>query len=146
MITARIDRDITIMPVGDRRYIIPHSVTAWLDIPGDGTKMVRTEPGFEFDGRSGGVVGDLIAPNLGTQEELKCWWMHDVNGYGQTLTFEETNDLLYDMLRDIGYGRIRAGMIHTAVSMSDSWFGEPTEDQWEYRNNGKIYVRHYAHI
>lgn len=88
-------------------------------------------PGFMFDGRSGPKIVDWYAPNLGTLEERVCWLVHDCNGYGQDLSFEDTNLLLFAMLRDLaGYRTSKANVIQLAVSLSKSWYGEPKEGDW----------------
>ena len=83
-----------------------------------------------------------IAPNLGTQEELKCWLAHDINAYDICFSYDETNEILYSMLRNIGYSWVRARMIYTAVNFTDSWFGEPAPSDREFPNITKIHVRH----
>lgn len=128
------DNDLYICPRGDRWYQVPH---AWaVDVFTDtGCVSVMGEPGFLFDGRSGGVCADLIAPNLGTQAESKAWFKHDVFGHGLILNFAETNDMLRIDLRDnCGYTRQKAGAIHKAVSISDDWFGEPLPGDRSYPN------------
>lgn len=93
-----------------------------------GTLNVVTAPGFMFDGRSGPKIVDWYAPNLGTLEERVCWLVHDCNGYGQDLSFEDTNLLLFAMLRDLaGYRTSKANVIQLAVSLSKSWYGDPKE-------------------
>lgn len=117
--------DLYICPRGDRWYEIPH---AWaVDVLTDcGRISVVGEAGFLFDGRSGGVCADLIAPNLGTQAETKAWFKHDLFGHGLILDFEQTNEMLrIDLRESCGYSRERAGAIHKAVGVSDDWFGEP---------------------
>ena len=101
--------------------------------------MIETMPGFEFDGRSGPKIVDWYAPNLGTLLERVCWFVHDVNGYGKCLSFEDTNVLLYAMLRDLcHYRKSKAALIQLAVSLSRSWYGTPKVDDWCYKNLDKI--------
>lgn len=128
------NNDLYICPRGDRWYEIPH---AWaVDVFTDcGRVSVIGEAGFLFDGRSGGVCVDLVAPNLGTQAECKEWFKHDLFGHGLLLSFEETNDMLRIGLRDnCGYSRQKAGAIHKAVSISDDWFGEPLPGDKSHQN------------
>jgi hypothetical protein len=100
-----------------------------------GTLHVTTGAGFEFDGRSGPKIVDFYAPNLGSLEEKLCWFAHDCNGYGQDLSFSDTNILLYAMLRDLAkYRKTKATTIQLAVSVSKSWYGIPKPDDWCYRN------------
>jgi hypothetical protein len=100
-----------------------------------GTLHVTTGVGFEFDGRSGPKIVDFYAPNLGSLEEKLCWFVHDCNGYGQDLSFADTNVLLYAMLRDLAeYRTTKASMVQLAVSLSKSWYGEPKKDDWCYAN------------
>jgi len=100
-----------------------------------GTLHVTTGVGFEFDGRSGPKIVDFYAPNLGSLEEKLFWFVHDCNGYGQDLSFADTNVLLYAMLRDLAeYRTTKASMVQLAVSLSKSWYGEPKKDDWCYAN------------
>lgn len=104
-----------------------------------GTLHVVTSAGFVFDGRSGPKIVDWYAPNLGTLEERVCWLVHDCNGYGQDLSFEDTNILLFAMLRDLaGYRTSKANVIQLAVSLSESWYGEPKEGDWCRVNVDKV--------
>ena len=100
-----------------------------------GTLHVTTAAGFTFDGRSGPKIVDWYAPNLGTLYEKLCWLTHDCNGYGQDLSFKDTNILLYAMLRDLAdYRPTKCAVIQLAVSLSDSWYGEPKRSDWCYAN------------
>ena len=104
-----------------------------------GTLNVVTALGFMFDGRSGPKIVDWYAPNLGTLEERICWFVHDCNGYALDLSFEDTNVLLYAMLRDLAhYRNAKANVIQLAVSLSSSWYGEPKESDWCHCNIGKV--------
>lgn len=136
-------RDITIKPIADRWYRIDGAFTVDIYLKDEGVVHICVDDGFMFDGRSGGPCVDFIAPNLGTQDELKIWLLHDLMGYDIYFTFKETNKILYDNLRKIGYGWIKANSIWSAVSISDSWFGIPLPDSREYPNLNKIHVRHY---
>jgi hypothetical protein len=96
---------------------------------------VQTAPGFVFDGRSGPRIVDWYAPNLGNLYEILCWFVHDCNGYGLDLSFKDTNILLYAMLRDLAdYRPTKCSVIQLAVSLSDSWYGEPEPCDWCYAN------------
>ena len=100
-----------------------------------GTLQVTTAAGFTFDGRSGPKIVDWYAPNLGNLYEILCWLTHDCNGYGQDLSFKDTNVLLYAMLRDLAdYRPTKCAVIQLAVSLSDSWYGEPAPSDWCYAN------------
>lgn len=136
-------RDITIRPIADRWYRIDGAFTVDIYLKNEGVVHIRVDDGFMFDGRSGGPCVDFIAPNLGTQDELKIWLLHDLMGYDIYFSFKETNKILYDNLRNINYGWIKANAIWSAVSISDSWFGRPLPDSREYPNISKIHVRHY---
>ena len=104
-----------------------------------GTLHVSTGAGFEFDGRSGPKIVDWYAPNLGSLEEKLCWFAHDCNGYGQDLSFKDSNILLYAMLRDMArYRKTKATTIQLAVSVSKSWYGLPKPDDWCYRNRNLV--------
>lgn len=104
-----------------------------------GSLHIVTAPGFVFDGRSGPKIVDWYAPNLGTLEERICWLVHDGNGYGQDLSFEDTNVLLFAMLRDMaGYRTSKAALIQLAVSLSRSWYGTPKPGDWCCANVNRV--------
>lgn len=118
----------------DRRYPLSSRVRVSIYTT-QGTLHVELGAGFVFDGRSGPNIVDWYAPNLGSLEERICWLVHDANGYGQDLSFGDTNVLLYAMLRDLaGYRKTKATMIQLAVSLTDGWYGEPAESDWCYPN------------
>lgn len=122
----------------ERRYVLYGEVNLIIRTT-QGTLNVVTAPGFIFDGRSGPKIIDWYAPNLGTLEERICWLVHDCNGYGLDLSFEDTNVLLFAMLRDIAHYRTaKANVIQLAVSLSKSWYGEPKEGDWCRCNVGKV--------
>lgn len=122
----------------ERRYTLTEEVRLQI-FTNCGTLSVVTAPGFVFDGRSGPKIVDWYAPNLGTLEERICWYVHDCNGYGLDLSFEDTNVLLYAMLRDLArYRRAKANIIQLAVSLSSSWYGEPKEGDWCRCNMEKV--------
>lgn len=143
ILKVEFSRDITLKPIADRWYEIQGAFT--VEITTDcGVKHINVDDGFVFDSRSGGPMVDFIAPNLGTQAEVKAWCLHDICGHDLTgFTFEETNEILYTMLRQCGYGWFRAKLIYTAVSLSDDWFGIPVIEDKSYSNITKIHVRHY---
>lgn len=117
-----------------RRYPLEAGVRLSV-VTNQGTLHVQTAPGFTFDGRSGPKIVDWYAPNLGNIYEKVSWLVHDCNGYGQDLSFKDTNVLLYAMLRDLAeYRPSKCAVIQLAVSLSDSWYGEPKEDEWCYAN------------
>lgn len=136
-------RDITLKPIADRWYRIDGAFTIDINLKDEGVVHIIVDDGFMFDGRSGGPCVDFIAPNLGTQEELKIWLLHDIMGYDIYFSFKETNKILYDSLRGIGYSWIKANSIWAAVSISDSWFGMPLPNSREYPNYNKLHIRHY---
>lgn len=121
-----------------RRYPLCDSVNLIIRT-NQGSLHIVTAPGFVFDGRSGPKIVDWYAPNLGTLEERICWLVHDGNGYGQDLSFEDTNVLLFAMLRDLaGYRTSKAALIQLAVSLSKSWFGTPKPGDWCCANVKKV--------
>lgn len=123
---------------GERRYTLGGHVHVMVSTS-QGTLQVMTAPGFIFDGRSGPKIVDWYAPNLGTIEERVCWFVHDCNGYAKDLSFEDTNLLLFAMLRDFArYRTSKAAIIQLAVSLSKSWYGEPKEGEWCRCNVGKV--------
>ena len=104
-----------------------------------GNLRVVTQAGFEFDGRSGPSIIDWYVPNLGTLMEIVCWYVHDCNGYGKCLSFQDTNVLLFAMLRDMCcYRKTKAAVIQYAVGISDSWYGEPKPTEWCYKNRDLV--------
>lgn len=122
----------------ERRYVLYGEVNLIIRTT-QGTLNVVTSPGFVFDGRSGPKIVDWYAPNLGTLEERICWFVHDCNGYGLDLSFEDTNLLLYAMLRDLAaYRTSKANVIQLAVSLSKSWYGEPKDGDWCCANIDKV--------
>lgn len=121
-----------------RRYLVEGAISLTV-LTNHGELKVTTAPGFVFDGRSGPKIIDWYAPNLGTLEERLCWFVHDCNGYGLDLSFEDTNILLYAMLRDLAkYRMAKANVIQLAVSLSSSWYGEPKDGDWCRCNLGKV--------
>ncbi|WP_405326056.1 hypothetical protein [Fibrobacter sp.] len=128
----------SVMENDDRRYPLNDEINLMI-YTNQGTLTVVTSPGFIFDGRSGPKIVDWYAPNLGTLEERICWFAHDGNGYGLDLSFEDTNILLFAMLRDLArYRKSKAEVIQLAVSLSRSWYGEPKEGDWCRANVGKV--------
>lgn len=124
---------ILIEPLCDRWYSLAAPVEITVTWRGEVIRY-RFLAGFEFDGRSGGHLADFVAPNLGTQELIACWLVHDANGYGGAMSFRETNALLRDMLAAAGVGLVRRWLIWAAVSVSRSWFGFPMPGDREFRN------------
>lgn len=123
----------------DERLYIPYDEINLIVRTNQGTLHVVTAPGFEFDGRSGSKIIDWYVPNLGTLEERVCWLVHDCNGYGLDLSFEDTNVLLFAMLRDLAHYRTaKANVIQLAVSLSRSWYGPPKKGDWCLCNVGKV--------
>lgn len=121
-----------------RRYPLDEKISLVI-YTNQGNLHVVTTPGFMFDGRSGPKIVDWYAPNLGTLEERICWFVHDCNGYGLDLSFEDTNILLFAMSRDLaGYSSRKASVIQLAVSLSKSWYGEPKEGDWCRANLDKV--------
>lgn len=128
----------TIIENDERRYILYDEVNLIIRT-NQGTLNVVTAPWFVFDGRSGPKIIDWYAPNLGTLEERLSWLVHDCNGYGQDLSFEDTNLLLFAMLRDLaGYRTSKAALIQLAVSLSRTWYGTPKPGEWCCANVKKV--------
>ena len=121
-----------------RRYPLAEPV-AFDVFTTQGTLHVATASGFEFDGRSGPKIIDWYTPNLGTLPERMSWFAHDCNAYAQSLDFEDTNLLLFVMLRDLAkYRTSKASVVQLAVSLSKSWYGTPEQDDWCYKNIDKV--------
>ena len=123
----------------DRRLYLVEGAISLTVITNQGELKVTTAQGFVFDGRSGPKIIDWYVPNLGSFEERLCWFVHDCNGYGLDLSFEDTNVLLFAMLRDLSkYRTAKANVIQFAVSLSKSWYGEPKDGDWCRCNLGKV--------
>ena len=121
-----------------RRYPLDSGIRLSI-FTNQGTLHIQTAPGFVFDGRSGPKIVDWYVPNLGNIYEKVCWFAHDCNGYGQDLSFKDTNVLLYAMLRDLAeYRTTKAAVVQFAVSLSDSWYGDPKPDDWCYANRNRV--------
>lgn len=136
-------RDIVIVPVADRWYRIPHKfqITVLTDC---GKLVFSIDSDFMFDGRSGGPFVDALGiSNLGTQDLVKSWLFHDINFYDVYFTFQESNEILYMMLKKAGMGWFKARSVYVAVGMAESHFGEPKPNDKEYINIPKIHVSHY---
>lgn len=121
-----------------RRYPLDSGIRLSI-FTNQGTLHIQTAPGFVFDGRSGPKIVDWYVPNLGNIYEKVCWFAHDCNRYGQDLSFKDTNVLLYAMLRDLAeYRTTKAAVVQLAVSLSDSWYGDPKPDEWCYANRNRV--------
>lgn len=96
---------------------------------------------FHFDGRSGGKIPDLFEPNLGTQADTIDWLVHDLNGYGLLLSYNETNELLRLMRIQSGSSSFCACAVKKSVSLSKSWFGLPKPGDIEYENLRNFSIR-----
>jgi hypothetical protein len=145
VLKVEFSRDITLKPLADRWYEVQGAWT--VDYITDcGRIHIMVDDGFMFDGRSGSAWIDAlgIAPNLGSQEEMKAFLCHDLLYYDIGFTFDEANELLYSMLRQCGYGWFRSRLIYNAVSLfGKDHFGLPTITDREYPNITKIHYRHY---
>lgn len=109
---------VSLTPIRDRWYSVAEDTRCLLRTD-SGCIYVYVHKGFQYDGRSGGKLVDLIAPNLGNQAEMWSFLMHDVNFYGFGLSFETTNDLLkQQLILDAKYSRIRASVIKWGVDTS----------------------------
>lgn len=148
VLKVEFSRDLILKPIADRWYEIQGAFS--VDITTDiGVKRVNVDDGFVTDGRSGSAWIDAmgIAPNLGSQKELKAFICHDLLFYDIGFDFSEANEILYAMLRDAGYGWFRARLIHTAVDMvGEDHFGTPLPTDREYPNLSKIHVRHFDRL
>lgn len=118
---------------GNRWYRIKRDNTIWV-VTNRGTIRYFVKEGFYFDGRSGGPLIDWILPNLGSENEILCWLIHDINAYATYLSFEDTNEMLRQMLRLSGKGRLRASLAHWTVSQSSAWYGDPKHGEREWVN------------
>ena len=136
-------RDISITPVADRWYRVNGAFTVDFYLENEGVVHIAVDDGFFFDGRSGPKLVDYYTPNLGTQDELKTFLIHDLLSYDIYFSFEQNNNIFYNNLRNkCGYGWAKAKIIWACVSISDSYFGRPLPDSREYPNLNKIHVRH----
>lgn len=138
-------RDIILKPVADRWYEVQGSFTVDIYLNKEERVNINIDDGFLFDGRSGPKIVDYYIPNLGTQEELKTFLLHDLLSYDIYFSFSENNDIFYRNLRNLcNYSWSKSKIIWAFVSVSDSYFGIPLPDSREYANVNKIHVRHYA--
>lgn len=138
-------RDIVLKPIADRWYEVQGAFTVDLCLVNEGVVHINIDDGFLFDGRSGGPIVDYFAPNLGTQQELKTFLLHDLLSYDIYFSFSENNEIFYNNLRNwCNYSWSKAKIMWAFVSISDSYFGIPLPDSREYSNIDRIYVRHYA--
>lgn len=136
-------RDIILKPIADRWYEVQGAFTVDFYLEGEGVVHIAVDDGFMFDGRSGPKLVDYYTPNLGTQDELKTFLIHDLLSYDIYFSFEQNNNIFYNNLRNkCGYGWTKAKIIWACVSISDSYFGRPLPDSREYPNLNKIHVRH----
>lgn len=143
-ITSGIEVLQALKPNKKRRYPLASEVEGYIKT-NQGALFFKARAGFEFDGRSGPKIVDWYVPNLGSIEEIVCWLVHDLNGYGLDLCFKDTNVLLFAMLRDMAkYRYVKAKLVQGAVSVSDSWFGVPKPDDWCFRNIGLVETRFVA--
>ena len=124
-----------------RRYVLPADVELKLYFDNGHILHCYAKAGFMFDGRSGSPLLDFYLPNLGTLEERSMWLIHDLLGYATCLSFKCTNKVLRYGLRDIcNYRPTKAFVVEKAVSISDSWYGAPKENEWCYANINKFKV------
>ncbi len=104
-----------------------------------GSIICKTKEGFIFDGRSGGKLIDFFIPNLGAFEERIAWLIHDCLGYGQSLSFKDTNLLLKCFLKDkCNYKSLTSSIIYNVVSISKKWYGWPDDDDEWAINKGLV--------
>ena len=135
-------RDLEIVRVSDRWYRIPFSFDVDIYLDGVHRAHIDIDRDFMFDGRSGPRIVDFFVPNLGTQNERRAWFIHDLLSYSLGISYRENNRLLFGTLRrTCGYPRVKAGLIWGAVSLSSSYYGKPKPDEREYVNLPKIHVR-----
>ena len=118
---------------GERWYPMKRDNTIWV-VTNRGTLRYTYKRDFHFDGRSGGPLVDIVLPNLGTENDVICWLIHDLNGYATYLSFEDTNEMLRQMLRLSGKVRLKASLAHWTVSRSRAWYGDPKRGDREYIN------------
>lgn len=108
---------ISITPIRERWYKLT-SDTRCLISTDIGCLYYYVHKGFKWDSRSGGILADLIAANIGNQAEMWAYLVHDCNFYGLGLSFETTNNLLkQQLITDAKYGRLRASFIKWCVDV-----------------------------
>ena len=121
-----------------RRYLLEHPIYMIAECD-TGRLLARSDARFMFDGRSGSPLIDFFIPNLGNEDERAAWLFHDLLAYGDSLNFHDTNRFLRIFLRDqAGYSGFKSWLVETAVSIDDSWYGEPKEGDWCRYNVGKV--------
>jgi hypothetical protein len=122
----------------NRFYNITDTVQILVTTEKHGQWLFHVQPGFDTDGRSGGVLVDPIFPNWGTQAERTAVIIHDILFHDfrdvyPELTFEFANDMLCALVKYIGKWAITANLIWAGVStpMGRRAFGHntPAEDR-----------------
>lgn len=133
--------EISIVPISDRWYKIPHDFRITIVTEKSGTMRYKIDPDFHFDARSGPKFVDYFIPEIGTQDLLKCWILHDLMAYDSMgFDFHEANDILHAGLIACGVSEMTADLVYVAVSYDDSYFGEPIYGTREFVNIDKIHM------
>lgn len=133
---------VSITPIKDRLYSLTDDVKCVIKTD-TGCLYYHIKAGFEFDSRSGGKFVDNIIPNLGSQNELICWLIHDCNFFGLR-PFHESNEILYLMLRKCAkYGWWKAKSVYWSVdSFGESHYGYDESNADDVANRNHIHFEY----
>ena len=96
-----------------------------------GKIIYEIEPGLETDGRSGGRLIDWLFPHWGNNLSKACVIVHDLNFHDIGFTFEQSNDILRQMIALAGYAKWRSDLVYYGVStaFAKTHFGNNTEEE-----------------
>lgn len=106
-----------------------------------GTYVIETEYGFEFDQRSGGPFVDLIAPYRKNQKQDILYAIHDVLYYGFAPRIEADEILLWGLPYS-GLNQARAYAVYRGVRLFGGFaYTTPGDNPYKGKyavNKGKI--------
>ena len=121
-------------------------------ITDSGNIRISAKKGFITDGRSGGLLVDMLIPNIGNKYYRRAWFVHDVlyafaahcekNGEIAPISFELANDLFYRIAvlpKRLGGGGVASWRMRLAKSGVDSCFGRKAyenQDSNDRKNYG----------
>ena len=98
----------------------------------------KLKKGFRTDGRSGGLLVDLVLPHYGEPKYSLAWAIHDANHDKHCLSFERTNILFREMLKFAGVGRFKSWLAYRSVN---GFYGrELYNDQTERNKSNHKYI------
>lgn len=144
IISVSFDRDVEYEEYEYRKFSTTHELNICI-VTDKGVKRVRLDAGWRWNGRSGPSFIDYLSPNLGTQNEIKTYLVHDL-AFSTLLglSFRESNELMYTMLRiKCKYSYWRAMPIYAGVKFfGKKHYGEYIITDWDYLNKYKTHVEY----